>query len=374
MAGVCGVRVGKDFVKKGGLAVVTAEREGATMKMKLVAVLFGLLSVAMTVGAAPEPVDVSGLTLEGDVEGENLFFTLKFNVDAAQRQALLPLVTGDVAYIESQLPRGAELVRAGGGFAVRFVRGRGGPVSFRFAIRPAKEGDWRQATFGLPSANIRKLSVVCDRADLEIRFPGALETQTQKTGDGKMKATAFLGLGSDFRVDWKPEVRKLEADLVASCDANIIAIASVGALRVDGLYTVRVIQGALSRLTFDLPDGNVTQVTGEDIQDWRVDRSDGAHPKLVIVLSRPRDDMYRLRVESEIALPKFPCRFNLPALVPVQMLRAGGFMTVGTDGAIRLNINKAGGLTQVDAASVPRTSLDAKGQRMCGMRGAFAAS
>ncbi len=329
----------------------------------LLAVL-GLVMSASAVPSAPAPVSVSGLSLEGEVEGENLFFTLKFNVDSAQRQAVLPLVTGEVAYIESQLPRGAELVRDGGGFSIRFVRPRSGLVSFRFAARPMREGDWRSASFCIPSASIRRLAVVCDRADLEIRFPGALDVQTQKTADGKLKATAFLGLGSDFQVDWKPEVRRLEAELVASCDANLIAIASVGALRVDGLYTVRVIQGTLSRLMFDLPDGNITQVTGEDIQDWRVDRTDAARPRLAVVLSRPQEGTYRLRVESEMALPRFPCRFTLPALKPVQMLRTGGFMVVGTDSAIRLNIEKAGGLTQVDAAAVPRTSLDPKGQKM----------
>ena len=44
-----------------------------------------------------------------------------------------------------------------------------------------------------------------------------------------------------------------------------------------------------------------------------------------------------------MVLPQFPTKFNLPALAPDGMLRTSGFLMIGTDSAIKLQVNKAGG-------------------------------
>jgi hypothetical protein len=273
----------------------------------------------------------------------------------------LPLVIGDTAYLDSTLPRGAELLRDKDQLRVRLVRtnrrlGRGGqPIELRFGARPMKDGEWRQAIFAIPESGVRRVSVLCDRNDLDVSFPGALNVERQAvpasgTSGERTRVSGFLGITDRFTVRWKPEVRRLDAELVASCDASTVATASVGALRMDTVFTYRVIQGALSELVFRLPDVNVTQVHGEDIQDWRIDRDKNL---LLVTLSRPREDVYRLRVESEMALPVFPCEFTLPALTPERVLRTSGFLMIGTDSAIRFQVRRAVGLTQIDPGAFP---------------------
>jgi len=336
-----------------------ASKEGRMKKAFLIAVSVALFVAAMcpvpAVGAGIQApaYSISGLSLEGEIDGENIMFDLAFRADINERNVALPLVIGDVAYLEGRIPKNAELTREKDKYLLKFKRGGKEAVSFSFASRAIKEGDWRRTSFYIPVANIRKLSVICDRDDLEVRFPGALDVQRKKTKEGRTQVTAFLGVAGMFEVRWKPEVRKLEAELVVTSDANTIATASVGALRLDTVFTYRIIQGALSKLVLELPDVNVTQVRGEDIQDWRIDRTDKNSPKLVVALSRPKEDLYRLRVESEMILPKFPCEFDLPVLGPEDVIRASGFLMIGTDSAIKLQVEKAGGLTQVDQASFP---------------------
>ncbi len=308
---------------------------------------------------------ISDLALRGEIEGENVVFSLSFDVTPIGKSPLLPLVIGDVAYLDGKLPKGAEIVRRGNQYLLKL--GRSGwwgagkqAVQFKFASHAQKDGEWRHTQFSIPAASIRRISVVCDRDDLEVQFPGALNVERGKDKNTKTEVTAYLGITDSFQVRWKPEVKKLDSELVVSCEANAIATASVGAMRLDTILTYRVIQGALKKLTLDLPDVSVTQVTGEDIQGWRIDRSDPDHPQLVVALSRAKEDVYRLRVESEMVLPKFPSRSTLPVLTPRNVIRTSGFLLVGTDSAIKLHVSKAAGLTQVDLAAFPCVTLSGK--------------
>jgi hypothetical protein len=351
------------------------------IRMAMVA-LAGCLAAFAAQGATT----VTDLSVQGEIEGENIVFVLSMNVETGEGEVSLPLVVGDVAYMDSKLPRRAEVVREGDRYLMKIPAEKrsfwsfGQPrtqkeaVTFRFASRPVRDGEWRRTGFSIPSASIRKVGVLCDREDLEIRFPGALDVQRAKAEKGRVQVTAFLGLAERFEVAWKPEVRKLDSELVVSCEANTIATAGVGALRVDNLFTYRVIQGQMTKLSFLLPDVNVTQVHGEDIQDWRVERVPGKPARLAVALSRPKDGVYRLRVESEANLPKFPCRFNFPVVTPEQVLRASGFLMIGADSAIKLNVNKAGGMTQVDQAGFPTVAMEGKNQakRPAPMRSVYA--
>ena len=331
---------------------------------KLTGIMGALFISTMAWGAAGD-CTVSDLALRGEIESENIVFELSFDATVTEKETLLPLVLGDVAYLDGDLPRGSEIVRRGDQYLLKMTRGRwwgSGTMSvrFRFASRAHKEGEWRHTQFSIPAASIRRISVGCDRDDLEVRFPDALNVVRQKNEAAKTEVTAFLGIADSFRVQWKPEVKKLDAELVVSCEANAIATASVGAMRLDTILTYRIIQGRLKELVLDLPDVNVTQVSGEDIQSWRIDHDAPEGPRLIVALSRAREDLYRLRVECEMVLPKFPSRSTLPVLAPRDVIRTSGFLLVGTDSAIKLQVARAAGLTQVDLAAFPTVNLTEK--------------
>ncbi len=326
-------------------------------------VLFTLMCLMVVPAFArePEPVIVSDLELVGEIEGENISFALTLNADVDKRRSQLALVSGDVAYLDGELPRKAELSREGATYRLEFGRSGEQAVAFNFASRPIKQGEWRRTRFAIPAATVRKLSVICDRSDLEITFPGALNVKKDTTDDGRTRVTAYLGITDYFEVTWKPEVRRLTSELAVTCDVNAVATAGVGAMQLDSVFTYRVIQGSLDELRLSLPDVHVTQVLGPDIQDWRVEESaDG--DVLTVLLSRPQEGVYRLRVLSERLLPSFPCKTAMPVFAPQDVLRTSGFLMVGTDSAIKLQINKASGLSQVDPSAFPTVALKGLGE------------
>lgn len=351
-----------------------ATKNGGHMKGITIVITAMLLAVPAAF-SAEEPAEISDLVVQGKIEGENIAFDLSFKVDVGRRNTTIPLVAGDVAHLSSDLPSRAELSRQESTFFLTLPSRGKQSVKFQFASGAVKDGEWRQTSFTIPASSIRKLSVICDRDDLEVVFPGALNVQKGKTKDGLTEVTAFLGLSNSFSVRWKPTVKKLSAELVVACDANTIASASIGAMKIDNIFTYRVVQGMLKKLSLELPKNlNVTQVRGEDIQDWLIEDAGKGARRLNVTLSRHKDTLYKLQVESETVLPKFPCELDLPVITPQDVIRSSGFLLIGTDSAIKLLVKKALGLTQVDQTSFPAVvlSADKKMERPIPSRSKFA--
>ena len=331
-----------------------------------VSLCLGLLVSAAQADEMPG-VTVKSFTLTGEIQGENITFAMDMTVDAARGGSRLTLASGSIAYLDGQLPGGVELKRDGASYEAVFER-RGWLASLfgggdeqrltaRFAALAAESNDWRSTSFDVPCAVVRQVVIVCDREDLAVQFPGAVQVDRRKNAAGKTEVVAYLTPGSMFAVHWKPQVRKLQGELAVTCDGCAVASASVGALKLDTVFTYRVVQGQLERLSLAVPDQlNVTQVSGEDIREWRLDPRPGGGRVLSVALSRPQAKQYVLRVEGERVLAAFPCKFDLPVVVPEGVIRAGGFLLLGTDSAVRLIVAKAAGLSQIDPSAFPKSA------------------
>lgn len=349
------------------------------MKKVFLAACLTLLGLCWNAHAESD-VTIKNLVLTGQVLGENVSFTLDVTADVQKRGARLTLTDGDLVYMEGQLPKGVLIERRGRSYDLVFESGGhwfGAPgeqhAVLTFAALATKQDDWRSATFGIPNATIRQLAMVCDRDDLDIQFPGALQVERHKNVAGKTEAVAYLTPGAPFAVRWKPQVRKLEGELAVTCDSRTVVVAGVGALKLDTVFTYRVVQGELSTMALEVPEQfNVTQVTGEDIREWHLETKTGGVRQIAVVLSRPKDKIYALRVEGERVLAAFPCKFDLPVVVPVGVIRASGFLVIGTDSAVKLLAGKAAGLTQIDPAAYPRSAGQKEQEQRIPARTAYA--
>ena len=318
---------------------------------------------------------VRDVSLEGTISGENVTFTLKAGFDDLPAGGTLTLVEGPIALLDSTLPKGTEIRRDGDKLVLVCVKSGGGgwwsssdrPVSgnavVTFASRAAAMGDWRRSEFTIPVAPIRPVSVTGDRADLEVRIDGARDIVREAVEGSSSRTSGFLDPSATIAISWKTEIRRLDSELMASCDVTTVGSISAGALRAKTIYKYQIAQGALSELLFDVPDVTITQVGGTDIQDWRVDKSNPKAPKLRITLGRPQREKYVLTVECERPLPAFPCTLQLPVVAPLGVIRAGGALLLGTDSAIRIQPANPVGLTQTDPTAFPHDPALALPQR-----------
>ena len=324
---------------------------------KALAMMMGCwVGVAALAAGAPEPdVSVQTVALTGEVKGENVTFTLALTADVARRGALLPVADGTIVFTEGKLPRRAELQRQGSRYDLKFGSRGTQEATLTFAVAPDQDGEWRKARLAIPVSVVRKVVMACDRDDLEILFDNAVQVERRRDAAGRTEVVAYLTPGAPLSVRWKPQVRKLEGELAVTCDGRTAAVAGVGALKWNTLFTYRVVQGTLDKMTLAVPEQlNITQVSGADLREWRIENVPGGGRRLAVVLSRPQEKSYTLRVEGERVLPSFPCKFDLPVVVPEGVIRASGFLLLGTDSAVRLLIGRAAGLTQIDPAAFPR--------------------
>ncbi|MFO7534497.1 MAG: hypothetical protein R6X19_02225 [Kiritimatiellia bacterium] len=336
------------------------------MKHRLLALLAAALLpfAAPALEIAPEPLDA--LSLDGALENENATFTLSFNLKAGEKTEL-PVVAGPVAFLKAKLPPGATIRPQGDAFVLEmparfgwFRSDRTVPVEITFAARvTAKPDGWNEAAFRLPPSTLRRIRVTAEKAETDVEFPGGRLIERLPAGD-RLEATAFLAPAPETVVRWKPQLRKQDGELVATCEANVLAATAVGGLRLDTLFTYRVSQGALRKIEIRVPDSlNITEVNGAEIQEWKIaPAADGAR-LLTVILRRPWETAYRLQVIGDRPLSDMPCRFDLPVLQPLGVMRASGFLMAGADTAVKLSLRHTAGLTQIDQTAFPTASLDA---------------
>jgi len=314
-------------------------------------------------GKDKAPYDITDLSVKGRINGENIDFTVAFSLKANKHRQEIALVSGDMVLEEVMKPADGYKLRydaQGRTYYMHFPRAGTYNVEVAFAARPLvlEDGMWREFVFSIPSSPVRTLEVACDRQDLEIAFPNAMR-MTREVREDTLFATSVLGPGHPFTVRWKPQVRELEAKLVLSSEANTVVNAATGALRVNTLFVFDISQGKLTELGFALPESlSVTQVRGSYIRQWRIEKDADGNNTLQVTLNRPQTKEYALEIQSEMVLPDFPSTFNLPVITPTNGIRTSGHLAVGTDSAIHLVVQNAGGLTQVDRAGFPRIILD----------------
>jgi hypothetical protein len=295
---------------------------------------------------------VEDFSLTGEISDENISFDMSFKVSDIERDSTFKLIKGDVAYLKGEFPRGTKLQRDSDGFSLLFERrakiGRPTEIQFSFASRANHDGDYRVTEFEIPVATVRDIQVICDRSDLDIEFPGAMNIKRIKNAQDKTVVKANLGSDNKFQVRWKPQLKQLTSELAASCDVNTIAVAKVGVLQLNNIFTFNVIQGEIQEFRLDIPkDISITKVSGENIQDWQL-LKENENLVLQVRLSHPCIDQYTLVIEAEKMLSNLPCDTSMPIIKPKDMIRTGGFLMLGTDNALKVNIEKASGVTQID--------------------------
>lgn len=319
------------------------------------------------------PVEIRELSAEGRIEGENLTFDLTFTARVNVAGSVLRLVTGNAALMDAPPEIFEDLQITPAGLMLRCPDRGERRVSLRVVVKQTRDGDAWVSQLVLPEANLRRVTVRSEPVDLDVRLDQALDVRRERLASGGTLVSAALAPGRPLALRWQPRVTRLAGDLVVECDANLIVAARAGALRLDSLYAFRIVQGQLNRLTFDVPEGDtITQVRGADVREWTVGPRDGGGRVLAVTLSRPQEKAYQLHVEHERPLPPLPCELALSPLAPREVFRASGFVLVGADGALRLVVKKAAGLTQIDRSAFTVAPLNSGSRLAPPTRSSFA--
>jgi hypothetical protein len=332
---------------------------------------------------------VDSVKLEGDIiDDDNISFSLSFTANA-EEPGELRIITGKITELSSEVKTkgGGFLWLGKGDFKISFKDGayvleciKPGKcdVKFSFAAKVEDMGlgilknknvpqtqifpreerkKIKTCSFGLLPAIARSVQISSKKKDVELEIPGALNVEKKDLGTEGAVFSAVLPPEGDVTITWRSQVEKISANLVTSVQAITVADVYPGTVKLNSMFNYTVIQGKLSNLEIKISaDLNVLSVTGENIQDWKVVDDKDSGKNLLVILSRQYEDSYSVAVEAEKVLPDFPSKFSLPSAIPQKTLRIDGYLAFGTNGAIKLIVDKTSGLNQIDNSAFPPLS------------------
>jgi hypothetical protein len=134
---------------------------------------------------------------------------------------------------------------------------------------------------------------------------------------------------------------------------------SPGLMRQAALLNGKIMQGEMSKLTLKLHGtGEVTRVQGDDVLAWNVEpvKNSDDH-ELIVQFNQPQKDSFAILVQMQTPLGAFPQAADAMQLQPENATRFDGSFRIVNEGAVRLEVLTASGLSQISPEQFPEANL-----------------
>ena len=262
---------------------------------------------------------------------------------------VIAVLAGDAALIS--FPTNAELKFDQGRYWLRFRQAGSFPVELKFNAKVSSQDGWNGLNFEVVSSSLRPVTLKGLSPDTQFQFPGAAKPERQ----GEDFAS-FLPSAGALPLQWKEAKTEERGQLFYAVQGTPQTAVGPGLLRQAHLMEFRVMQGELNQLVFDLTgEGEVTRLRGDDVLAWRIEAAPDRKRKLIVQLNQTHRDRYTLLIQTQTPLGIFPLQIQPLRLVPAQAIRYGGHLLVVNDGAVRLEVTEARGLSQISPDLFPQT-------------------
>ena len=297
-------------------------------------------------------VQLEEVLLTGNLAQGEAVFRLNAKARVTPRQgATLDLLTGRVAVTEVSSHRHWRVRPGAGRFQLEFDRAGVFPIQLTFRAAVATRDGWHHLAFDLTPGPLQRIVLRELAADTQFQFSGA--ALPERIGP---EFVSFLPATGKVELAWKETAKEGEGRLFYAAESLAQLTIGQGLLRQTALFQFKVMQGEIGQLTFELEgEGEVTRVQGTPVLGWRVeasDRSDAAR-RLLVNLNQPQKDAFTVVVQVQQPLGAFPLPIDPPRLQPRDATRFAGHQRVTNEGAVRLEVLRADGLSQLSPEQFP---------------------
>jgi len=301
------------------------------------------------------PPSFSDFTLTGEVVDGRMQFSLSGNAHVHGRKGgQLRVVSGAVAVTGIEKKSRYKVALVGDAYVLKFPSRGTYPVVFNFKAQVSEVDGWKSVRFNVVTGSLRKVQVKGLPADVKLDIQDA-SAPIHKD----LTYNSFLATGEDFHMRWKIATPEKASKLFYSAEAVCEASAAAGLLRQTHLLRLSVMQGEMKTLRFGLAGkGEVVRVEGKDILSWKIlPAPAGGERGLEVHLNQVQQESYTLVVRTQTPLGVFPLEFEPMRLVPADAVRYGGYLRIVNEGAVRLEVISALGLSQLSPDLFPRDKL-----------------
>ncbi|MGA3179583.1 MAG: hypothetical protein ABSF38_04490 [Verrucomicrobiota bacterium] len=333
------------------------------MKTPIIALgAFLLAGCVQVAGAKPPaapatPVTLTDFKLVGNLSNDLADFTLTATAHVLDTQGgALDLLYGPVALTEIA-PQPYEHIRAQQNhFVLAFDRRGDFPLRLRFSAAVQQVDGWNTLDFHVAPSVLQPFVLQGLAAETQFQFPGAARPD-RRGGD----FLSYLPASGAVKFSWKEARPEAEGKLFFSAEMSSQINVLPGLMRQTAQLNFKIMQGELSRVSLLLRgDGEVTRVVqgnvGGLVLAWNVEPVENSPDRrLVIQLNQPQKDQFSILVQTQTPLGAFPQTADVLQLRPENATRFAGYFRIVNEGAVRLEIAQASGMSQISPDQFPET-------------------
>src|SRR5204863_567090 len=190
--------------------------------------------------------------------------------------------------------------------------------------------------------------------DTRVEFAGA--ARPEREGED---FASYLPADGAVKLAWKEARAEAEGKLFYAAEMLSQISVSPGLMRQVALLDFKVMQGELSRVALLLRGGGeVTRVQGDQVLAWNVEpATNSADRRLVVQLNQPQKDQVALQVQMQTPLGAFPQAVDAMQLRVERSTRFAGYFRIVNEGAVRLEVLQASGLSQISPEQFPESDI-----------------
>jgi hypothetical protein len=293
--------------------------------------------------------------LQGQLDDRTAAFTLTATARVKNpRGASALLLSGAVALAEVERHPDWRLQFDNGRFILVFDKPGDFPLRLKFNAAVRQNAGWSSVDFRVVPAAIQPVTLQGLARDTQFQFAGAARPE----GAGN-DFKSFLPPDGTVKLSWKESRPEVEGKLFYAAEMLSQITISPGLMRQLALVEGKVMQGELTRVTLLVRGpGNVTSVQGPNLLAWNVEPvPNTADRRLVVQFNQPQRDAFTLQVQMQTELGAFPQPVDAMQLRPEGATRFAGHFRVVNEGAVRLEVLQATGLSQISPDQFPETDL-----------------
>jgi hypothetical protein len=303
----------------------------------------------------PAAVVLEDFMLTGDLGSNRAAFTLRAAARVENQEGgSLDLLSGAVALTEVG-PHAKWHLRAGQNcFTIAFDHAGRFPIEIKFDAAVRQRENWKAVEFRVAASALQPIVLHGLAADTQFEFGGA--ARPERRGQDFV---SYLSSEGAVKLAWKEARPEVEGKLFYAAEMLSQISLGPGLMRQAGLLNFKVMQGELKRVALLLRGtGEVTRVQGEPVLAWNVEPgSSAAERRLVVQFNQPQKDAFALQVQVQTPLGAFPQTVEAVQLRPEGATRFAGYCRIVNEGAVRLEVDQASGLSQISPEQFPEMDV-----------------
>ncbi len=291
--------------------------------------------------------------LRGRLSGDQAAFTLNAVARVKNpKGGSLALLWGRAALTEVNSTTNWQWKLEGDKYVARFDRAGVYPLQLKFNAAVRQTNGWNEIDFVVAPGGPAPVTFEGLKADTQFRFTDA--ARPELAGD---EFVSFLPPTGQVRLGWKEARPETEGTLFYAAEAWSQIAISPGLMRQTALLDFKVMQGELNRVALRLRGaGEVTRVQGPAVLAWAVEAvPETAERRLTVQLNQAQKDQFSFQVQLQTPLGAFPQAVDAMQVLPEGTTRFGGYFRVVNEGAVRLEVVQASGLSQISPEQFPQT-------------------